>query len=100
MKKYKTGGYAKLIEAVEVIKETPKTVTIKYVDWLGKQHQFREAKSGLYYSYHDTFADAKAHLLARQLGKIESLRQRLASAVAKLAEIEALEDADTFEKEE
>lgn len=75
------------IKAYEIASETAKTVTIADTkEWTGR----RENKVTDYYSWHDTWEAAHAHLIAEAQRKVDSLRVQLGSAQGKLGQIKGM----------
>jgi len=76
MKKYMTGGFGeKLIEEVEVVKETNKTVWVE--QYRRDQKSIRqERKDSSWHKYFDTFEEAKNHLTEQSKRKIENYRRQ------------------------
>ena len=75
MKMYKTGGWKELIEVVEPIKVTEKSV------WLANG---RSAKRSNYGNYWDTMEEAKEHLKEKYKRMIESAERKIENAKADL----------------
>ena len=75
MKMYKTGGWKELIEVVEPIKVTEKSV------WLANG---RSAKRSNYGNYWDTMEEAKEHLKEKYNRMIESAERKIERAKADL----------------
>lgn len=69
--KYK--AYLGRIEKVEIIKETSKMVLIKSVTY-GER---RELKESDWYSYHDTFEDAKNWIINHIQSKIDNYKRQI-----------------------
>lgn len=88
MKKYKTGGYEKLIEEVEIARETEKCVYIKDRFGHGNEKISREAKRGSYANYFDTIGEAKEFYKDLFNGKIRHYEQQIKAFKAKLKELE------------
>jgi hypothetical protein len=88
VKKYKTGGWNTLIEVVEVLKETDKTVTI--LESFGKHSRERRYFKQL--QFYDTFNDAKQALINSAREKHQAACDNLARCEANLTQIEALEE--------
>ena len=72
---YKTGGWKELIEVVEPIKVTEKSV------WLANG---RSAKRSNYGNYWDTMEEAKEHLKEKYKRMIESAERKIENAKADL----------------
>lgn len=83
MKKYRTSPYGKLIETVEVERETEASV------WINGQ---RNAKRTEYHSYFDTFAEAKQHLLDLAEKSVNSAQLRLERAKERYDKVEGLKE--------
>jgi hypothetical protein len=75
MKLYKTGGWKELIEVVEPIRVTEKSV------WLTSG---MSAKRGKYYNYWDTLEAAKEHLAEKYNRVIKSSERKIEEAKANL----------------
>ncbi len=75
MKVYKTGGYKELIEEIEVIKVTEKSV------WLSNG---RSAKRSKYTNYWDSLKEAKEHLKEKYKRVIKASESKIAKAKANL----------------
>jgi len=71
MKMYKTGGWKELIEVIEPIKVTEKSV------WLSN---VRNAKRSNYGNYWDTLEEAKEHLTEKYNRMIESSERKIEKA--------------------
>jgi len=81
------------IEAVEVVKENEEHVFIAK----GKGWTRRRKGDGIFRLYHDTWLEARAHLLALAEKRLETNRKSLEAAKAFLADVVALEPpADIF----
>lgn len=91
MIKYRTGGYDKKIEAVEIVKETAKQVTFK----TERGGERREAKRSEWQNWHDSFEKAKQFLLTRTEKSIQCLQQRVEDYKVELEKIRALTQEDT-----
>ena len=88
MKKYKTGGYGELIEEVEIVRETEKSVFVKDLYGFNTGRVSREAKRCSYSNYFDTMKEAKDFLKQRFEDKIKSHEQQIESANKSLAKVE------------
>lgn len=75
MKMYKTGGWKELIEVVEPIKVTEKSVFLS---------NGRSAKRSAYSNYWDTIEEAKEHLKEKYNRIIENSEQKIKKAKAEL----------------
>lgn len=75
MKVYKTGGYKELIEEIEAIKVTEKSV------WLSNG---RNAKRSNYTNFWDTLEEAKEHLESKFKRDIKSAERKIAKTKANL----------------
>jgi hypothetical protein len=73
------------IEAIEVVRETEKTVTI---DNTG--HESRESKRSEFQNWFDTWEDAHAFLLTIQQLEVTALRLKLESANETLGRIKGM----------
>ena len=86
MKKFRAGGFSsKLIEAVEVDRETDVSV------FIDKQ---RHAKRSSYHNYFDTWDEAKDFLLKKAEGEAERIRRLLEIANGKLGHIRGLRNQE------
>lgn len=81
MLKYKTGGFVKPIEPVEIERETDKCVYIR-----GCRH----AKLTDYYAFHDTWDEAKAYLMSKAEDSVFNARRNLERANSHLGNIKGL----------
>jgi hypothetical protein len=88
MKKYKAMCNEIMIQEVEITKETPKMVVLTTTGWDGKPN--RELKNCKWYSYQETFEDAKKWLLSRAFHSVESKKRALAYAEEELAKVSSL----------
>jgi kynurenine formamidase len=86
MKKYK--AMYNEIKEVEIKKETPKMVVLTTTGWDGEPN--RELKDCKWYSYQETFEDAKKWLLSRALKSVESKKSALAYAEEELEKVSSL----------
>jgi len=77
---YKYRAIWERIEKLEVIKETPKQVV--FINVRGGQD--RELKKTSYFSWHDTFEEAKQALIDEKQFKIDTLKRQLENANDKL----------------
>lgn len=88
--KFKTGSFTKgLIEQVECTRETDKCVYV-----IGRyghgDEESRVSKVGSYARFHDTWADAHAHLMKSAMAKVSIARGQLERANAELGNIKGL----------
>ena len=83
MKKYRTSIWGKLIEAVEVDRETAAYV------WVNGQ---RNRKLTKYNSYFDTFDEARQHLLGIAERSVNSARINLERAKGHYGNVKGLKD--------
>jgi len=90
MIKYRTGGYQKEIEKVEVEKESEKSVWIN-----GRSHLKRSSCK----NYFDTFEQAKKHLVTNGQKHITLCEGRLEYAQEKQAELLAKLEVEEKENE-
>jgi len=82
--KYRTGSWGgKLIEAVEIERETDKCI------WVNGS---RMNKVSSYYKFHESWPEAKEYLLARAERALESARRSLQRAQDELGNIKGLKD--------
>ena len=94
MKMYKTGGYRNPIEGIDVIRATEKSVFLKDTSHREKT-EMREAKITQWYCRHNTWEEAKSHLLNQATEKVKSLRLQLQRATDKLGNIKGLKEDST-----
>ena len=88
MIKYKAERYGKpVIRQVEVQSETEHFVVLPH------RPRRRVAKISDYESYHDSFDDAKKHLLEKQQEKVREWEMELLYAKDVLAEIKGLKES-------
>lgn len=93
---YRTGGYRKnLIEPVNVVKATDKTLTIRDPDWNGKPYESRSAITSSYCQHFRTWDEARAHLMEKSERRIESLRRELEAEKSRLGNIRGLKKPAT-----
>lgn len=83
MKKYRTATWGKLIEAVDVDRETEASV------WVNGR---RNGKRTEYHSYFDTFAEAKQYLLDIAERSVNSARLNLARAEGHYSNVKGLRE--------
>ncbi len=74
------------IEEWEILRETAKQVVI--IDSLGIKR--RESKICDWYSYHDTYDEAKQHLIYKAQSEVDNAERLLKSKIKKLEEMKAL----------
>jgi len=86
---YKYRAIWETIEKFEVIKETPKQVV--FINVRGGQD--RELKKTSYFSWHDTFAEAKQALIDKKQFEVDSIERRLKNAKEKLNIVCGLHEA-------
>lgn len=87
MKKYVTGGYGtRLIEEVEVVRETEKQVVI--LTYSGKER--RESKRSDFHNYFDDWQSAKDFILEKAQIEVDRLRRQLEVAKGELGNIKGL----------
>ena len=79
------------IEAVEIIRETPKQVVLKpsYPSFISRER--REAKRSDYQNWFDTWEEAKSFLVDEAKKKVALEERNLKIAKARLNEVSALE---------
>jgi hypothetical protein len=80
MKKYRAQFYK--IEEIEVLRETEKQVVL--------MNGLRESKTTEWQSWHDSFEDAKQHLIDAAQKDIDSINTRLNFAKERLEKINSL----------
>lgn len=76
------------IEAWDVVRETPKTVIV--INHLGRE--VREHKVTSWYSYHDTFEEAKQHLIDKAQEEVNKAESILKSKKETLEKTKALQE--------
>ena len=86
---YKYRAIWEQIEKFEIVKETPKQVVFKNV----RGGEDRELKNTSYYSWHDTFAEAKQALINERQSKVDSLKRQLKNAEEKVNIVRGLHEA-------
>ena len=77
------------IEAVEVLRETEKTV---FLPGRGRRNEEREAKRSDYQNWFDSWDDAKAFLVAGAERKVETARMNLERAKGKLGQLRGMRE--------
>jgi hypothetical protein len=82
MKKYRAQFYD--IEAIEILRETEKQVVL--------MNGLRESKTTEWQSWHDSYEDAKKHLIAAAQKDINSINIRLNFAKERLEKINNLKE--------
>jgi len=88
--KWKTGYLAnKLIQAVEIVRETEQSVFILGSDFRGERER-REAKETSYHAYHDSWDEAKQHLMDKAEQEVFAARAALQRAQDKLGNVKGL----------
>jgi len=82
MIKYKTSGgwNRELIVPIEVVRETEHFVILKRTDRSGKEREDRTAKISEYAQIHNSWTDARDHLLAKAEIAIRGAQERLEDA--------------------
>jgi len=86
---YRAGGWGNnLIEAIETIKETEKTV------WFmsDRGRECREAKQSSYQNWFNTFKEAKDFLMGKKQSKIDGLRRQLEVAKSEFGNLKGLKE--------
>lgn len=83
--KYRTDGWRKLIDIVEVERETGSSV------WINGR---RNAKTTDYHCYFDSFEDAKSYLLKSIQMDINIATARLSTACAKKQDLLSMNECD------
>jgi len=83
---YKTGGWRKLIEAVEVERHTDDSVWIA-----GRRH----ARNSSFDKYFPSWTEARKHLVTGAEEMVKYAEQKLESDKKKLAEISAIPESAT-----
>ena len=86
MKKYR--ALFEQIESYEVVKETPKQII--YINNSGRE--IREQKMTGYYSWHDSYDDAKQALIEKHSDDVEKKERQLEYAKEKLRKVGGLLD--------
>jgi hypothetical protein len=84
---YQTTAYSTDIKAVQVTKVTEKTVTLAATKY---QREHRTNRSGSWNTYHATFDEAKAHLVAKLQRRIEAAKTAIVRDELDLATVQAL----------
>ena len=84
IKKYKT--YRGKIEEWEILRETAKQVVV--VNGLGEE--VRESKNCDWHSYHDTFEEAKQHLVDKAQDEVDSAERMLKLNIKWLEKMKSL----------
>jgi hypothetical protein len=84
MKKYRAQFYK--IEEIEVLRETEKQVVL--------MNGLRESKTTDWQSWHDSFEDAKKHLIDDAQKDIDSINRRLDYAKERLEKINNLKECE------
>lgn len=87
MKMYRTGGFREPIEEVEVVRATDKSV---WLDFRNGKEPRRCAIKSSYDSYWHSLEEAKDYLRAKCERTIEACEDKIESAKALLADIDAL----------
>lgn len=90
MKKYMTGAYSRLIEEVEVVKETAKQIVVATKSYDGKIYEHRTAKGTWYRKYHDTWDEAYEYLVTKTEESIAKAKDNVARLEKTLEEIKGL----------
>ena len=86
LKMYRAVTCSNEIREVDVIRQTEKFVVLEYVDWRGRKREKKELKSTGYYSYFETFQEAKDWLIERHTKKHAAAKSALDYARSKLEE--------------
>lgn len=89
--KYRTGNY-KLIEKVEVERETEHYVWFKDMRWGAKGNERREAKRSVFDNFFDTWEEARDFLKNEVEIKLRLIESRKKSLVSGLEKINALRE--------
>ena len=88
---YRTGRLEdRIIGPVVVVKSTAKTVTVKEVDWCGRERESRSAIQSDYYQHFRTWDEAYAHALSRAEMKVNQARRVLEKANGHLGNVRGL----------
>lgn len=90
--KYTTNYSGDRIERVECIRETAACV---YVASSRASGERREAKHSEFIQYHDSWDEARTHLLDKAQRKVDSIRLSLDSAKGKLGNIKGMKNPET-----
>lgn len=90
MRMWKTGGYLKTIEPVEVIRKTEKMIVIQEMRFNGTQRERRTAIRSSYDNYFDTFEEAKAFLIEREKNRLESAQEAAKRATDSIMKLNAM----------
>ncbi len=86
--KWKTSKYGKEIQRIECVRETDKMI-VYLSEFLDRE--FKNIKDG-YDKYHDSWADAHEYLLNFTSENIDSLKNKLASEIARLELIKSMKE--------
>lgn len=89
--KYMTKKYNTEIERIAVLSETEKTITF-FCPFFKKPR--RAMKSSRYEMYHDTWEDAKDHLLGRLSSKLAALLEGLEETEREFANVDSMQKPD------
>lgn len=84
IKKYK--AFMGKIEEWEILRETAKQVVV--VNGLGRE--VRESKNCDWHSYHDTYEEAKQHLVDKAQAEVDSAERMLKLKIKRLEEMKSL----------
>lgn len=92
---YRTGGWGHLIEEVQVVKSTEKSVIVLEKRWMigGRDQEYqkvRHAKRSEYSAYFPTWEEAHAYLLDKAEREVNGARLRLNDATGRLGNIKGL----------
>lgn len=84
---YRTTKHGTEIRAVQAIKVTEKTITLAATK---HRRECRANRSGGWEIYHETFAEAKQHLIERSQRRIEASKTAIVREEQDLAAVQAL----------
>lgn len=92
---YRTGGWKQIIEPVEVVKVTEKSVTVVEQRWtldggVGEPAKVRHPKRSASYNFFQTWEEAHAYLLDKAEREVNGARLRLNDATGRLGNIKGL----------
>lgn len=85
--KYRANLILDKVEKFEIIKETPKQIVFNH-----KGRAVRVSKDSRYYSWNDTFDEAKEYLIAINKSKVDSLTSQLEHVINKLNKVMELKE--------
>ena len=86
---YKTGGQ-KRIEEIEILRETEHNAWYMGTDWHGRPKEQRIAKHTRFSKLHNTWNEAKNHLLVAATNRLQVLKLQVTKAQTRVDEIKNL----------